>query len=119
MGLRGPPPKPGSELRRHPVACRLTDRELARLDAGRPPGASRGEWLRRLALARTLPRPVPEANKTMWSRLSTLASNLNQLARAWNADGIAPDIATTRRLLADIRAALVGLEVGGRDDRED
>jgi hypothetical protein len=84
MGKRGPDPKPESELRKHPVTCRLTDIELKQLDQGKPDGMSRGEWLRTKALKRKLPRAMPEVNREAYVELARLTANLNQYMRAVN-----------------------------------
>lgn len=110
---RGRKPKPVAERRTHAVACRLTDAELARLDERRPAGVSRGEWLRRLALARRLPASVPSVNLQLWAELGRLAGNLNQHQRAINegrADPPPVDLAALRAEVAALRAALIDQE---------
>ena len=104
---RGPKPKPAGEKRGTSVTGRLTPAELAQLDAGR--GAlPRGEWLRTLALARQLPRAIPEINLEAYGALARSAANLNQLARRANAvDRLA--IAGLAAMLATFRAALLGV----------
>ena len=104
---RGPKPKPAGEKRGASVTGRLTPAELAQLDAGR--GAlPRGEWLRTLALARRLPRGIPEINLEAYGALARAASNLNQLARRANAvDRL--EIAGLAATLATFRAALLGV----------
>lgn len=101
----GPKPKPASEQRRHPVSCRLTDAELARLDDLRGK-VSRGEWLRLAAMARP-PRTVPAVNKVAWADLARAAGNLNQITRAIN-EGKLPvkDVAGVGRAVMDVRAQL-------------
>lgn len=101
----GPKPKPASEQRRHPVSCRLTDAELARLDARRGK-VSRGEWLRVSGLGKP-PRIVPEINKVAWSDLARAAGNLNQISRAIN-EGRLPvkDVPGVGRTVMDVRAQL-------------
>ncbi|WP_051676442.1 hypothetical protein [Polaromonas glacialis] len=104
---RGPKPKPHGEKRGASVTGRLTPAELAQLDAGR--GAlPRGEWLRTLALARRLPRAIPEINLEAYGALARAASNLNQLSRRANAaDRL--EIAELAATLATFRAALLGV----------
>lgn len=101
----GPTPKPASEQRRHPVSCRLTDAELARLDALRGQ-VSRGEWMRLAAFAKP-PRIVPEVNKVAWSDLARAAGNLNQITRAIN-EGRLPvkDVPSVGKAVMDVRAQL-------------
>ena len=104
---RGPKPKPAGEKRGASVTGRLTPAELAQLDAGR--GAlPRGEWLRTLALARRLPRAIPEINLEAYGALARSAANLNQLTRRANAaDRL--EIAELAATLATFRAALLGV----------
>jgi len=104
---RGPKPKPAGEKRGASVTGRLTPAELAQLDAGR--GAlPRGEWLRTLALARRLPRGIPEINLEAYGALARAASNLNQLSRRANAANRL-EIAALAATLATFRAALLGV----------
>ena len=104
---RGRKPKSAPDKRQHLVACRLTDAEQAQLERGR--GAlSAGEWLRTLALARRLPRAIPETNLGAYGALARSAANLNQLARRANAaDRL--EIAELAATLAAFRAALLGV----------
>ena len=104
---RGRRPKSAPDRRQHLVACRLTDAEQAQLERGR--GAlSPGEWLRTLALARRLPRAIPEIKLEAYRALARSAANLNQLTRRANAaDRL--DIAALAATLATFRAALLGV----------
>lgn len=104
---RGRKPKSAPDKRQHLVACRLTDAEQAQLERGR--GAlSAGEWLRTLALARRLPRAIPEINLEAYRALARSAANLNQLARRVNAaDRL--EISELAATLATFRAALLGV----------
>lgn len=102
--------------RRHQVACRLTDAELARVDAARG-GVPRGEYLRLAALRRP-PRVVPELNRTAWAELARLSGNLNQAMRAVHAGHMATppvDLAALRQAVEDVRLALLG----GAPDRDE
>ena len=104
---RGRKPKSAPDKRQHLVACRLTDAEQAQLADGRGV-LTAGEWLRTLALARRLPRPIPAINLEAYRALARAASNLNQLSRRANAaDQL--DIAALAATLASFRAALVGV----------
>ena len=108
---RGPKPKQDSDRRRHAVACRLTDDELAALDGRRPSGVRRGEWLRRLALDRRLPADVPALNRERWVELGRLAANLNQYQRAVNEGRVDPpavDLDALRAEVAGLRTELLG-----------
>lgn len=115
---RGRKPVPAHLSRRHPVTCRLTDDELARADERR--GAlTRGEWLRRAALAR-LPRAIPAVNRDAWTELARLAANLNQVAHRLNVDSAAPG--PTSADLAELRAAVQAVRLsllGGVPDAEE
>ena len=107
MGKRGPAPKPESEKRRHQINCRVTDSELIRIDAGRPSGMSRGEWIRTKALKRNLPRVIPEVNREAWADLARVAGNLNQMARHLNQGN--GDLAAALDEVARLRKKLIGV----------
>ena len=108
----GPTPKSSDEKRKHSISCRLTDAELATIDARRG-RVRRGEWLRLAALSKP-PRIVPELNRTAWVDLARSASNLNQLTHAINSGSISqsgdlgPVIADLRRDLDALRLLLIG-----------
>ncbi len=84
------------DLASRAVACRLT----------------LGDFVRRASLGVPLPIPVPEINRTAWTELSRLASNLNQLAHAANSgQPVAVDTAMLREiagLVALLRRRLIG-----------
>lgn len=98
-------------LRSHCVSVRLSDDELAQLDAQRGKH-KRGEWLRMAGLDR-LPRPIPELNRAAWADLARLANNLNQAQRSINSgDASAHDtrlIEATRLAVDALRDQLLGL----------
>lgn len=112
----GPTPKPTAEQRRHAVSCRLTDAELATLDARRGE-VSRGEWLRLAALAKP-PRIVPSVNKVAWSDLARSAGNLNQLTRlihegklpVADRSKVSAQLMQLRAEMDQLRRLLIGLE---------
>lgn len=86
---RGRPPKPVAALQRNRVDVWLTDNEKAWLDAARlraakqgRSGLSPGEFLRRAALGRVLPRPVPAVNHELYGRLSKNLGAWTTIARA-------------------------------------
>ncbi len=115
----GPAPKSASDRRWHSVSCRLTDEELATLDARRGK-VRRGEWLRLAALSKP-PRIVPELNRAAWVDLARSASNLNQITHAINSGSIssAGDLAS---VLDDLRHDLDALRlamIGGRPDESE
>jgi hypothetical protein len=113
----GPKPKPISELRRHPITCRLNDAELVRLDQGRPDKTTRGEWLRAKALKRDLPRAIPTLNRQAWTMLSTAVANLNQLAKSVNqglrSDLVAADFYELTAQIKVVRLQLLGVDSEG------
>jgi len=111
VGKRGPKPKGAGELRSVCVACRLTESEADALDAGRPDGMSRGEWLRHRALSRQLPRPIPEINRQAWRDLARAAGNLATVATAMRG-GDYVEVADIKRVLADVRNGLIGIAGG-------
>lgn len=107
----GPTPKSSDEKRKHSISCRLTDAELATIDARRGK-VRRGEWLRIAALSKP-PRIVPELNRLAWVDLARSASNLNQLTHAINSGStpscdLAHVIADLRRDLDALRLLLIG-----------
>ena len=67
------------------MTCRLTDAELAGVDAARGK-VSRGEYLR-LAALKAPPRVVPEINREAWAALARSSGNLNQLTRIAHEQG--------------------------------
>lgn len=109
MGKRGPKPKDADELRTVCVACRLTADEAAELAQGKPPGMSRGEWLRHRALSRRLPRPIPEVNREAWRDLSRVAGNLATIATAMRA-GEYIETDDIKKHVAELRNRLIGVE---------
>jgi len=112
----GPKPKPKSELRKHQVNARLNEAELKQLDQGRPEKVTRGSWIRIRALARELPRPIPEINRDAWTALATAVANLNQLTKAVNqgrVTGVTP--AELEALTTQVQNLRLELLKGGRD----
>lgn len=111
----GPKPKPESELRKHQVNARLNSAELDQLDQGRPEKMTRGSWIRIRALARDLPRPIPEINREAWTALATAVANLNQLTKAVNqgrVTGVTP--AELAELVEQVQAVRIQLLGGNR-----
>jgi len=80
--VRGRPKKSVAERQSSIVAVRLTPAELCKLDAARPSGISRGEYLRSAGFGRNLPRPVPEINIRAWRKLGKTAGGLATIAKA-------------------------------------
>lgn len=105
----GPKPKPDAEKRRHHIACRLIDAELDRLDAGRPDGISRGEWLRTLALKRKLPQAIPEINRDAWRDLGRSLGNLSTVATAMRGGEYAL-LENVEATVKELRLALIGVK---------
>jgi hypothetical protein len=111
-------PKSAEERRWHSVSCRLTDDELALVDARRGK-VRRGEWLRLAALSKP-PRIVPEVNRAAWVDLARSASNLNQLTHAINSGSISSS-GELSSVIDDLRHDLDALRllmIGGRDESQ-
>jgi hypothetical protein len=109
---RGRKALPQAEKQRHQVNSRLTDAELAHVDAHRG-GVTRGEWLRRAAFGHA-PRTIPALNREAWIELSRAAANLNQLAR--NSHTFT-DV-NVIEALKFFRAALIGASLEADDESE-
>jgi len=115
MSRRGRPRKDPARARVVTNGAHFTPDEDGRLRArARALGITVAELLREASLGRPLPRrhqPDPIASD-QWVELGRLAANLNQLQRAINrgqAEGVSADeIETLRRLLHEVRQALVG-----------
>lgn len=102
---RGRKSLPDADLRKHPVTCRLTDAEAAKVDAQR--GAiSRGEYIRRAALGR-VPPVIPALNREAWADLARSAGNLATVANAMRAGGYV-EADELRRVVAEFRLGLIG-----------
>lgn len=117
---RGPEPMPISELRTVRVNVYLHPDEAAELDRRRgSAGLQRGPYMR-LAALNKLPRHIPELNRSAWSELSRIGSNLNQLAREFN-QGNSPLFDDVESALSELRAALIGanLTQEGDDDESE
>lgn len=109
---RGRKPVPLAEKQQHQVNSRLTDAELAYVDAHRG-GVTRGEWLRRAAFGKP-PTTIPEINREAWTQLSRAASNLNQLARLSHTFTDVHVVEELKRF----RAALIGARLEDDDESE-
>lgn len=72
------------EKRKHQINCRVTDAELKKINSGKPPGVTPGEWMRKKALDRKLPRTIPELNREAWADLARALGNLNQITKHLN-----------------------------------
>jgi hypothetical protein len=120
----------GSERRQRGrrITIRLTEAERAALDtAAERAGLSLGSHIRKVLLEAPLPRQArrPPIEKTELARLlghiGKIGSNINQLAREVNSDGIDAfdriDFQTATDDLAAMRAAL--MEALGRSPRGD
>lgn len=114
MAKRGPKPKRDSDLRKHPVCCRLTDHELGVLDSLRG-GLSRGAWLRIAAMQRP-PRVIPPINREAWAHLGKVAGGLTFLVEAAKNGAIPP---VDKQILSELRRAIAVVRqhlLGGRDE---
>lgn len=94
-------------MRIHCVSVRLNPAELAQLDAARC-SMPRGTYLRRAWSGARLPRPIPVANAEALATLRGLATNLNQVARYANQEGVL-DLIGLIELVTRLRRTLVGL----------
>lgn len=98
--------------RRHCVSVRLSEAELARLDAKRGRWA-RGEWLRMAFLDKLNPQ-LPNLNAQAYSELARSAANLNQIAKHLNESGgrdaVEAQISVIIRALQEFRRALVAAD---------
>lgn len=98
--------------RRHCVSVRLSEAELARLDAKRGRWA-RGEWLRMAFLDKLNPQ-LPNLNAQAYSELARSASNLNQIAKHLNESGgrevLEAEIQKIIHALHDFRVSLIAAD---------
>lgn len=109
---RGPAPLPAVLKRNQRVSVYVTDSELAdiqrkaKLRRIKPP-----EFMRAAALDAwpPIPRPIPPINLEAWEALARVASNLNQLAKAFNTSGDLAVLSEARGLVAELRGRLIGL----------
>ena len=100
--------KEENEARKHPVSCRITDAELAHLDAIRG-GMKRGEFMRIATFdPKNLPKAIPVLNREAWVEMSRIASNLNQAMRYLNSDDERASVQETMALVKEFRAFLLG-----------
>lgn len=114
---RGPKKKADEELRKHLVACRLTDAEAEHVDQLRG-GMTRGEWVRTAALKRP-PRVIPEINREAWVALSRSASNFNQALLLARRTETQDSLIALKDQLAEFRAALIGADLNPDEEDED
>ena len=113
----GPAPLAAEDKRTHTVSSRLSDAELALLDERRAGlRMRRGEYLRAAALDRDLPPTIPAINREQWAALARTGANLNQIANKLNVgqpldlEELRDEIAECRRMLAEVRRALIGVD---------
>ncbi|NOS97376.1 MAG: plasmid mobilization relaxosome protein MobC [Methylotenera sp.] len=100
-----------NQIRTHVKKVRFNDEELLFLNKmSAVLNISRAEYVR-LCLLETLPKQVPELNMQAWVALSTLSSNLNQIAKKLN-QGQAPEIAEIKHHLSKLRETLLGANNG-------
>ena len=103
---RGRKQLPRDAQRRHCVAARLTDEELAVCDDRRGL-ATRGEWLRLAALKALPPPPPPPINVQTARELSRVAGNLATISTAMRG-GEYKELADIHSAVAALAAALLG-----------
>lgn len=104
---RGRKALPAVEKRRHPITCRLTDKELALVDMRRQ-SISRGEYIRRAALGR-VPPVIPAINSEAWAQLARAAGNLATIANAMRGGGYV-EADELRRIVTEFRRRLIGVK---------
>lgn len=98
-------------LRTHCVSSRMSQEELAILDAKRGT-VPRGEWLR-LSMLGTLPPVVPALNRASWLELGKALNNLNQLTKFLHINGVEHEmIDVIHNELHALRCALITVSVG-------
>lgn len=110
----GPKPKPQTELRRHPITCRVTDAELEHIENHRG-GMTKGEFIRTAALKRQMPKTIPEPNIKKWAELKKLANNINQLAKIANKAGQVKYNDAFNKIYKQIQAVRQDLIGGGHE----
>jgi small-conductance mechanosensitive channel len=100
------------------LATRVCLEDLLKIKAlANTAGLSESAFMRQAALTGKIQPPlvIPQINESQWRELARLAANLNQIAARLNS-GEAPDaelpalLQEIRRILAEIRAALIGAE---------
>lgn len=95
------------EKRTNRIHCSFNNEELETIDSYRGK-ISRAAYLR-LASLKNVPNIIPEINTAKWVELSRLASNLNQLTKAYN-ETQTLDIEICQQLLRDLRNEMIGLK---------
>lgn len=116
-------PLPEEMLRTHTISTRLNKGELEWLDSVRAGShMKRGEYLRVAAMG-TLPPTIPAINRTAWSKLSSLSSNLNQITKRINSgqcqkvtDGLLESI---KAELVIVRQELIGVDTSIKEQGDD
>lgn len=98
------------------VVCRFSVEELALIDQRRGTLA-RATYVRKAAL-KHLPPQIPAINREAWTELARVGANLNQLSKVHNQGGEL-DPVELNRVLADVRAALLGVQFGGEDEGDE
>jgi hypothetical protein len=99
------------EKRRFQIKCSLTKSEMEKVNLGRPEGMSSGEWLRRKALDKKLPRAIPEINRQAWADLARVTGNLNQIAKRLNIRNENDfSIEPIKKEIINLRNKLIGLD---------
>lgn len=118
----GPMPKPDDQQRRNRVSIFLTDGEFAQLKE-KAGDYDLPVFVRTRAInGKLAPRTqvLPKLNIEVWKKLSRVANNLNQLAKALNG-GVDVEISEVQKELAVFRLALVsgGLKPEAREKEPD
>lgn len=102
----------GAPHRTARISLRLTpeERELLEERAGRA-GLRLGPFVLAAALARPLPRPIPQLDREVAANLGRIGGLLNQAVHAINA-GLPP--LAPKGLLADLREVVLAVQVAVR-----
>ncbi len=116
LSYRGKKIKP-SEKRTERIYSLLTLEEKAIFEQlCREAGVQKGVYIRAAILSneKSLPKPVPEINREVWSQLARVCANLNQYQRAINS-GIATSyppgmLESVLELVQKLRAELISTD---------
>ena len=116
LSSRGKKIKP-EQKRTERIYSQLTQEEMAIFEQlCREAGVQKGVYIRAAILSseKSLPKPVPEINREIWSDLARLSANLNQYQKAINS-GIATSyppgmLESVKELVSQLRADLISDE---------
>ena len=113
--------KEPKDLRVNRISLRLTDSELASIQANAKDTNARkvALYIRNSALNK-LPVEVPELNKTAWVVLATAVANLNQLMKKMNNPNSTGrvQIDEVSKTVRDLRMSLLGINFNNNEEAE-